>query len=126
MTAAYAQQVGDDTTETSDTTELTWWLSSAEERHAAHPATFQLPPRRRRRMLHVGEFAKLMFEFAPRTYGGHERDGERMWVEVTEAKAGRYRATLANDPAVLTELAYGDTVEFGPEHVIDIMSPHQN
>jgi uncharacterized protein YegJ (DUF2314 family) len=119
--------VGEDvTSEMFDAVEATWWLSSGEERHAAHPTTFQLPPRRRRRMLHKGEFAKLMFEFAPRLYGGHERDGERMWVEVVESKAGHYLGTLANDPAVLTELAYGDTIEFGPEHIIDIMSPHQN
>ncbi|WP_219416002.1 hypothetical protein [Pseudonocardia nigra] len=33
---------------------------------------------------------------------------------------GRYTGRLANGPSIVTELAFGDLIEFGPEHVIAI------
>lgn len=32
-----------------------------------------------------------------------------------------YVGTLANDPGIVTELNFGDPIEFGPEHVVAIL-----
>ena len=80
-----------------------------------------MPARWRRTHLRRGVYAKLIFRFRPRPVEGWgEPEGERMWVKVTERRDGRYVGTLANDPFVLTELQHGDTIDFGPEHVIAI------
>ncbi len=59
-----------------------------------------------------GDLAKLIF-VSP-------EGGERMWVRVDTAEAGRYRGTLDNRPVATAGLSIGDAVEFGPEHVADV------
>ena len=99
----------------------TWWLDSAEARHEVNPRSFFIPPVIDRQQLAVGRSAKLVFEFDERIVDGIRRTGERMWVEVVERREdGGYRRTLVNDPVVLHELAYGELVEFRPEHVAAI------
>lgn len=85
--------------------------------------SFEVPPPEHTVNLSAGAMVKLIFSSEKKTEGGC--DGERMWVEVdgrsTIGGAVRYRGTLANHPAILTGLKFGDTVEFGPEHVADIV-----
>lgn len=104
----------------------TWWLADGEAQRAETPRSFWMPPRWRRKRLRLGQFAKVIFRFPPRP---HERwgepEGERMWVKVTGRRDGRYVGTLANDPDVLTELQFGDVIEFAPENVIAISSESQ-
>lgn len=62
--------------------------------------------------------AKLLFEaIAP---VGDELGAERMWVVVQQVAAGRYVGSLDNEPYVITTIAAGDLIEFGPEHVIQV------
>jgi hypothetical protein len=101
--------------------ESTWALADAEGTHASAPRRFFIPPRAHREGLAVGRNAKLLFEFAPRAVDGIVHDGERMWVEVIGRHPdGTYAGRLSNDPQVLTELSYGDPIEFSPSHVIAI------
>lgn len=90
-------------------------LNNAEDRNRENPDTFWIPAKHRREYLKTGAIVKLIF------------DGkERMWVTVTERTKTGYEGTLSSIPADLQtagKLRYGDVVEFGPEHVIDIFAP---
>lgn len=91
------------------TTDTTEDLCNVELRHAAHPETFGIPSRAERESIPRGDFAKVIL------------DDERFWVEVTERHPdGRYTGTVANE-LVCCDLPYGSPLDFGPEHVADIM-----
>jgi uncharacterized protein YegJ (DUF2314 family) len=99
----------------------TWWLADGEAQRDLTPATFEMPSVVERRGLRVGQFAKVIFRFEPRAHEGWgEPEGERMWVKVTERRGGGYVGTLASNPEVLTELSFGDLIEFAPRNVIAI------
>lgn len=101
--------------------EGTWWLANGEAQRAATPWSFHMPPRWRRQRLRPGRFAKVIFNFPLRHHESWgEVDGERMWVKVTERRSGSYTGTLASVPEVLTDLSFGDVIEFAPENVIAI------
>ena len=91
---------------------MPYTLDDAEQLAAEAPRSFFIPPAEVRRGLKPGDVVKLIFRL--------ERDDgeagvERMWVEVVET--GPYVGTLANEPRLGGVVAYGDRVEFGPEHV---------
>lgn len=91
-------------------------LVNGEVMHAEHPDKFHLPQQSDRETLLPGDYAKVIFLA--------NGEGERMWVEIasTDPDAERpYEGTLANQPIVHTELTMGDLVQFGPEHVVQIM-----
>ncbi|MFT4264667.1 MAG: DUF2314 domain-containing protein [Nocardioides sp.] len=90
-------------------------LANAEERQAESPTSFVIPSVTERASLGVGDLAKLIFELAD----VEETPAERMWVIVTQVVGGRYVGRLDNQPVAMTALNLGDTVSFGPEHVID-------
>lgn len=90
-------------------------LVSGEQRHRQFPDTFEIPDADDRRSLAPGDEAKLLFQ-AP-------RGTERMWVKVERVQRdGSYTGVLDNTPALL-DAQLGDTVRFGPQHVIDIVRP---
>ena len=90
-------------------------LLNAEEMHAAHPDTFEIPPRNEREQLGPGDLAKLVFN-------DPDRDTEPMWVRVTGIpSAGGYLGKLLDEPLNI-DAEYGDTVTFGPEHIVDLLS----
>jgi uncharacterized protein YegJ (DUF2314 family) len=92
-----------------------YWLVSAEERKQQSPRTFVIPERARRESLRIGDQAKLLFEEQ-----GLCGCVERMWVEILKrGSEGRYVGKLLNRPFFMVSIAYGDVVEFGPEHVAD-------
>jgi len=94
-------------------------LMNAESQHRRYPDSFWIPEREERRRLSPGDQVKLVFQPSPPRAGGP--NGERMWVEVEEIRAdGRYHGKLLNEPVVLDGAHWGDTVGFGPEHVISI------
>jgi hypothetical protein len=76
-----------------------WELVSAEERAAAAPSTFQIPPRSARESLSPGDGAKLLFDIETRE-GGRivDRGVDRMWVIVKARTEGGYMGVLDNDP----------------------------
>ena len=117
-------------------------LANAEDRNRENPDTFWIPAKHRREYLKTGAIVKLIFD-----------DKERMWVKVTERTETGYQGTLSSIPTLIFDnkerisvtvaertetgylgilnsipvglqtLRYGDVVEFGPEHVIDIFAP---
>lgn len=95
-----------------------WWLADAEQLHAADPRRFFIPPPEDRHGLTAGRHAKLLFACRPRRVDGRLHDAERLWVQVVSQRPGGYVGQVDNDPVVVTELAIGDEIEFGPEHVI--------
>lgn len=94
-------------------------LGNAEEKHAAAPRTFFIPPRSERENLAPGDLARLLFELVDPGEG--DPGAERMWVEVLETADGRYVGVLTNAPTAITTIEQGGLVEFGPEHVISTL-----
>jgi hypothetical protein len=103
-----------------------WALVSAEERAAAAPDTFQIPPRVTRESLSPGDAAKLLFDIETRK-GDHviDRGVDRMWVIVKARTEGGYIGVLDNNPGIAENLRLreGDLVSFRPEHVANIGQP---
>ena len=92
-----------------------WTLANVDERHAANPKTFHVPPLWRRQQFAPGTVVKLLFE--------DDGGGERLWVRVQERSDGRYRGTLDADPVAIAGLRRGARVDFGPEHIADWIGP---
>jgi len=86
-----------------------WELDDAERRNAEHPRRFFIPPAELRGSLAPGAVVKLLF-VGPTGV-------ERMWVEVTDARDGRYTGTLLNQPVELEGLHAGEVIAFEPRHV---------
>ena len=97
-----------------------WELLSGVERHAQNPTTFEIPDEAIRTRLVPGCDAKLIFELR----GRDDVRVERMWVRIVGRTPTGYAGVLNNQPRTPgTSLALGDRVEFGPEHVIDVLPP---
>jgi hypothetical protein len=103
-----------------------WHLMNGEVLAKQHPKTFDIPERSERLGLKPGDFAKLGFEFD--NSAEEEYHGERIWVVVARVDTAggqvRYFGTIDNDPVVFVrELVVGQTIEFGPEQVLNSMTP---
>lgn len=98
-----------------------WYLGNAEEEHEAQPRSFFIPGRAQRESLAGGDIARLLFYLA--NPAPDQPRAERMWVEVAETKSGRCMGTLMNQPTAIEHLAQGDTISFGPEHIIGLNDP---
>lgn len=94
-------------------------LADAEQKNSEHPRSFFIPARAEREALSPGDSAKLLFELVEP--GPDMPGGERMWVEVTEVVSGGFVGVLMNQPSAITTIGRGDTVRFGPEHVIALL-----
>ena len=95
---------------------MEYTLDDGEEVNRESPETFWIPPRDTREHLFPGELVKLIFRISL----GEEQHVERMWVIVKERKANGYIGVLDNDPYCTTELRSGESIEFRPEHVIQV------
>lgn len=109
-----------------------WELGNGEVLHASFPQTFGLPDLAEREGLQPGYQVKCIFKLAPgRVSRSHNSEmfarykdakNERMWVTVVSRKpGGGYIGALDNEPVVIPDLEIGDRIDFGPEHVIDII-----
>lgn len=85
-------------------------LLSGVEKHRDHPDTFEIPDETHKLVVCAGDYVKLMFRDEAGTV-------ERMWVEVTADCVGK----LANHPEKLKGVAYGEPIQFKPEHIINII-----
>jgi hypothetical protein len=106
-----------------------WMLVSAEERHAAHPATFQIPSKTEREALVPGVAAKLLFHIETKDAGRViDRGVDRMWVIVQAVGPDGYAGVLDSDPGHSEglNLHEGDVIVFGPEHVAAIDYPSRD
>jgi hypothetical protein len=91
-------------------------LGNSEALHRAAPGSFFIPGRAERDSLGAGDVAKLVFEI---TDPGPGMPGaERMRAGVTGRDADGYTGMLTNVPSVITTIRQGDTIRFGPGHVI--------
>jgi hypothetical protein len=96
-----------------------WTLDNAETLHAQHPRSFFIPSAERRRELRSDDFVQLIFLVLGDKPGAP--GGERMWLtNISRLDQGRYIGTLTNKPAAIQDLAIGEEIEFGPEHVISV------
>ena len=103
-----------------------WVLVWAEERHAASPATFHIPPRATRDTLVRGVAAKLLFHIETKDADRVvDRGIDRMWVIVMTVTPEGYLGVLDNDPGYAEglNLRAGDIIAFGPQHVAAIEQP---
>lgn len=103
-----------------------WSLISAEERHAAHPKTFSIPPRTKRDSLSPGDAAKLLFDIETKEDGKIvDRGVDRMWVIFKTTPTEGYIGVLDNDPgrAENLRLRKGDAIVFRSEHIAEIGRP---
>jgi hypothetical protein len=84
------------------------------------------PPEQRRRDLRHEDFVRLVFLNLNEESGNPPEEpggpiAERMWLtDITRLDTGRYVGVLTNRPTAIEDLAMGDEVEFGPEHVVAV------
>src|SRR5262249_34847979 len=64
-----------------------------------------------------GNYVKLAFEIVHRV---DAFEFERMWVVVTDVEGERFRGELRNDPTHDVGAVAGDSIVFGPEHILFI------
>jgi hypothetical protein len=99
-----------------------WSLDNAESLHQRHPRTFFIPTAERRHALRRDDMVRLIFLLRGSAPNGPA--GERMWLtDIRSQDDGRYVGILTNTPTAIHDLAEGDEVEFGPEHVIAVEDP---
>jgi hypothetical protein len=91
-------------------------LADGEAMNRANPRSFFIPSRAEREALKAGDVVKLLFELVEPQ--GDQPSAERMWVHVVDRDSDGYLGELTNAPAVITTIGLGDTLRFGPEHVI--------
>jgi len=90
-------------------------LVDVEKRARENPKTFEILSEDERASLQPGDFAKLIFQ--------EGSQGERMWVEIAQVTGpGKYVGVLANHPAMLQSVDYGDRVNFTAKNVASVMS----
>jgi hypothetical protein len=92
--------------------ESCYTLLNAEKERRQNPRSFSIPRSEQRKNLPVGQIVKLIFDPCS---GGFS---ERMWVVVTGKTQSGYVGKLDDTPAFIRGLNAGDTVLFGPEHVV--------
>jgi len=103
-----------------------WTLISAEERQAANSDTFQIPSWEERTSLFPGDGVKLLFDIESKENDLIiDRGVDRMWVIIKTRNAEGYVGVLDNDPGTAenVQLHEGDTIIFGPEHIVEINKP---
>ena len=103
-----------------------WMLISAEERHSAHPETFEIPSLAAREALSPGDAVKLLFDIETREHSRvFDRGVDRMWLIVKRREGESYVGVLESDPGVAEGLSLrpGTEVAFRPEHVAAIERP---
>jgi hypothetical protein len=97
-------------------------LDDAEALSRAHPRSFFIPAAERRYALRPDDRVRLVF--LRRRHDPGEPNGERMWLaNVRPAEGGRYVGVLTNAPVYIEDLASAEEIEFGPEHIIDVIGP---
>ncbi len=99
---------------------IDYCLGNAETLQAEHPDDLAIPSRDERAAVAPAQLVTLLFEIVEPHEG--MPPAERMWVAVTQEKEGRYQGRLQSEPAHITTVHAGETVEFGPEHVVSVMS----
>ncbi len=100
-----------------------WVLLSAQAQNEETPDTFPIPPLGVRTSLIRGDLVKLLFDIATSEEDVLVWGVERMWVRVLRVTTSGYVGKLENEPFYGDPdgLTHGDFVEFGPEHIADLI-----
>lgn len=61
--------------------------------------------------IEIGDYAKIRF--------GDASPGEYMWIKVTKVNGNKLEGTLDNDPVIVKDVKFGDTVTFLKENVCE-------
>ena len=99
-----------------DETDTSWNLDDARELAEAAPYTFYLPSTEVIRMLKPGDIVKLVFRCDVENEHGYT--AERMWVRISRIDEHEFVGELDNDPLYIPDLAAGDEIVFGSQHII--------
>lgn len=94
-----------------------WTLEDVEAAAREHPASFFIPSEAERHNQRIGDEVRLHFvltESSP-----DKPRAERMWARIRDVQAGgsKYTGVLSNQPAHISGLNAGDTIEFEPRHI---------
>jgi hypothetical protein len=83
-----------------------------------------LPEREVQENCKTGDFAKVVFRFAPEDAERQDMECERMWllIEQVDDEQGHYTGRLDNDPKCHDAIELGDSVVFSPIHIVAVDS----
>ena len=95
-----------------------WSIDDAQKLADEYPYTFYKPSPEVISQLKPGNQAKVIFRFESDDPTNPE--AERMWVEITEVKNGKFYGCLDNIPVYIEDLKLNDPVEFEARHIIEI------
>ena len=100
------------------TTKQSYKLLDGVKQNKKFPTTFEIPTEQEKKELKPGMYTKLVFESIkkPQT----RIFSERMWVKVTKVSKTGLVGTLANDPIILPNLKFEDTIKFELNNIVSI------
>lgn len=100
-----------------------WELENVLERHQQDRDGFWIPPYVERMMVEPGLRVQISVRMIAEDASGLYIVSERLWVDVTDVAGLHYHGTLASQPLRAAALTRGAELDFGPDHVANIMYP---
>lgn len=99
-------------------------LEDVQAKHQKNPRHFLIPSQEEINQLKMGDQVRLIFVLDTVLENGCR--AERMWVELTEIRDGKFKGRLTNQPAYITSIQLGDELDFAREHIASLMLPQLN
>lgn len=99
-------------------------LENVYAEHQKNPRHFLIPNQEEINQLKLGDQVRLIFVLDTVLENGCR--AERMWVELTEIRDGKFKGCLTNQPAYITSIQLGDELDFAQEHIASLMVPPLN
>lgn len=99
-------------------------LEDVQAKHQKNPRHFLIPSQEEINQLKLGDQVRLIFVLDTVLENGCR--AERMWVELTEIRDGKFKGRLTNQPAYITSVQLGDELDFAREHIASLMLPQLN
>ena len=99
-------------------------LEDVQAKHQKNPRHFLIPSQEEINQLKLGDQVRLIFVLDTVLENGCR--AERMWVELTEIRDGKFKGRLTNQPAYITSIQLGDELDFAREHIASLMIPQLN
>lgn len=99
-------------------------LENVQVEHQKNPRHFLIPSQEEINQLKLGDQVRLIFVLDTVLENGCR--AERMWVELTEIRNGKFKGRLTNQPAYITSIQLGDELDFAREHIASLMVPTLN
>ena len=104
--------------------EIGFSLEDVQAKHQKNPRHFLIPSQEEINQLKLGDQVRLIFVLDTVLENGCR--AERMWVELTEIRDGKFKGRLTNQPAYITSVRLGDELDFAREHIASLMLPQLN